>query len=154
MGLFGQIVAGILAGAALLVALGVIGKSVWWFWKRVLRPLALLIDDWQGEPARPGVDGRPGVLEQLKALFDLFADFRARLTALEELPATVAELGRRLAAVEQQLRPNGGSSLRDAVDALSGPPRERPTLEATAGVQAERADAGQAEQQLVYGFRR
>lgn len=43
------------------------------------------LDDWAGEPARPGVDARPGVMA-------------------------------RLASIEAQLRPNGGTSARDAVD--------------------------------------
>lgn len=44
-------------------------------------------DDWFGEPERPGVPGRPGVMV-------------------------------RLATIEDQLHPNHGTSLRDAVDRL------------------------------------
>ncbi|NDK24626.1 hypothetical protein FSY75_09090 [Streptomyces sp. TR1341] len=50
------------------------------------------MDDWSGEPGRPGVHPRPGVMERL-------AGFEDRLTR-----------------VEHELYPNSGESLRDAVD--------------------------------------
>ncbi|MFF0744225.1 hypothetical protein ACFYVL_27885 [Streptomyces sp. NPDC004111] len=66
---------------------------------RAIRPLRQLarrvedfVDDWQGTEARPGVPARPGVM--------------TRLGAIEE----------QLAAVEHELHPNSGGSLRDAVD--------------------------------------
>ncbi|WP_326597740.1 hypothetical protein [Streptomyces sp. NBC_01803] len=58
-----------------------------------------VVDDWQGVPARPGVAARPGVLE--------------RISHIEERVCDVAD---RVGRVEAQLRPNGGSSLRDAVN--------------------------------------
>ena len=46
---------------------------------RTLRPLvhgtAEFLDDWKGEPDRPGVKGRPGVMERLDA-------YDRRMTAL------------------------------------------------------------------------
>lgn len=51
---------------------------------RRLRGLRQLLEDWHGEPSRPGVPARPGVMV-------------------------------RLAAIECELYPNGGGSLRDAV---------------------------------------
>ncbi|MEW2633328.1 hypothetical protein AB0903_17150 [Streptomyces sp. NPDC048389] len=50
------------------------------------------IDDWYGEPSRPGIPARPGVLERVGAIED------------------------RLGRVEHELYPNSGGSLRDAVD--------------------------------------
>ncbi|MEU6491078.1 hypothetical protein ABZ890_11870 [Streptomyces sp. NPDC046984] len=50
------------------------------------------MDDWQGVPARPGVSERPGVM-----------------TRLDQIEGWMFR-------VEHELRPNGGSSLRDAVD--------------------------------------
>jgi len=49
-------------------------------------------EDWTGRPARPGRPAVPGVMERLAAI-------EARVTA-----------------VEHEMRPNSGSSLRDAVD--------------------------------------
>lgn len=49
-----------------------------------LHKLRDFLDDWGGEPERPGVPGRLGVMS-------------------------------RLDRIEAQLRPNGGSTLRDAV---------------------------------------
>ena len=86
-------VAWVIAGAALLTALGV-------FWKvatsvlRWARRVTDFFDDWNGEPARKGVPARPGVLE--------------RLSGIEG----------RVEAVEHELHPNSGASLRDAVDRI------------------------------------
>lgn len=78
-----------------LVAVAGAGALLW-RWTRGLRRVAQraedFIDDWQGTPQRPGVPARPGVME--------------RLDVME----------RDLAAVRAEVRPNGGSSLRDAVD--------------------------------------
>lgn len=52
---------------------------------RLLKRLGDAFDDWQGQPARPGVPERPGVM-------------------------------RRLEMIESELHPNGGSSLRDAIN--------------------------------------
>lgn len=56
------------------------------------RRVEQFMDDWIGEEARPGVPGRPGVMQ--------------RVSGIEE----------RLARVEHELYPNSGGSLRDAVD--------------------------------------
>src|SRR5690606_12371332 len=94
-----------------------------------------LMDDLLGEPARPGVEARPGVLE--------------RLATIEERLSTVAALERRIAAIERELHPNGGTSFRDAVDRLG----ERPRVEASGMVQAERVTGPDAEgARLAYGF--
>jgi hypothetical protein len=60
--------------------------------RHLVRRLDEFADDWQGLPNRPGVPGHAGVM--------------ARLGAIED----------RLAAVEHELRPNSGSSMRDAID--------------------------------------
>lgn len=75
-------------GAAALLA---IAPVIRWT-HRVLVRVEQIADDWTGEPARPGVPPRPGVME--------------RLEAIEQ----------RVTAVEHQLLPNSGTSLRDAVD--------------------------------------
>jgi hypothetical protein len=79
-------------GAALVAILGVftvirkIAKS--------LRRIGHFLDDWSGEPARPGVPQRLGVLERLDAQDQ-------RLHSVEERT--------------RQLAPNGGSHLIDAI---------------------------------------
>jgi hypothetical protein len=60
--------------------------------RRVARRIEEFIDDWQGVEARAGVEGRAGVME--------------RLAAIEH----------RVAAIVHEVRPNNGSSLRDAVN--------------------------------------
>lgn len=109
----GQTVAGILLAAAILAALAVIGRAVAWLWD-VLRKLGRLADDLTGEPPRPGFpQGRPGVLDRLTAIETALGAV-ATLTAL-------AAIELRLAAVEAQLHPDRGTSLRDAVDRLAPP---------------------------------
>lgn len=91
---------------AMLAALAGIGRAVQWLWT-VLRKLGRLADDLIGEPpTRAHPEGRPGFLDRLSSIEDTSA---AQLAAL-------TELHQRLAAVEAQMRPNGGGSLRDAVD--------------------------------------
>lgn len=74
----------ICAALAVLAGGATVAAKAW----QVLRKISSAVDDWQGEPARPGVLERPGVMT-------------------------------RLAAIEAQLHPNGGASLRDAVDDLA-----------------------------------
>ncbi|MEU1784814.1 hypothetical protein ABZ553_02545 [Streptomyces sparsogenes] len=76
-------------------ALAAVGTAVWRGFRgahRLGRRVNEFMDDWAGEEARPGVPGRPGVME--------------RVSVIEE----------RLQRVEHELYPNSGGSLRDAVD--------------------------------------
>lgn len=57
----------------------------------LLRRIGHFLDDWAGEPERPGVEARPGVLERLENIED------------------------RLGAVEHEVRHNSDGSLKDAV---------------------------------------
>lgn len=91
---------------AMLATLAGLGKAVQWA-VAGLRKLFRLADDLIGEPpTRAHPAGRPGFLDRLTSIEDTSASTLAALT----------ELHQRLAAVEAQMRPNGGGSLRDAVD--------------------------------------
>lgn len=59
--------------------------------RRVAHRVEKFIDDWQGVAPRPGVEGRPGVMQRL------------------------ADIEHRVGVIAAEVRPNGGSSLRDAV---------------------------------------
>lgn len=75
-----------IAGGIATLAAG--GAGAIWLGRVVAktgRAVVDMHDDWKGEPDRPGVRGRPGVME-------------------------------RLDRIERELHPNGGSSLRDAVN--------------------------------------
>lgn len=73
---------------ALLAGVAAAVRKAW----PLVRKISHFVDDWFGESARPGTAGVPGVL--------------TRLAAIES----------RLARVEGQFSPNGGGSLRDAVN--------------------------------------
>lgn len=88
-------------GGALTLAAAV-GALAWKAVRGTLRlggKIEQFIDDWNGEEERPGVPARPGVMERVGGIED-------RMTGIED----------RVARVEEQMNPNHGSSLRDAVD--------------------------------------
>ncbi len=83
-------------GSVLVVlAFVVAGLIMLLYIRKVFKPfldsLRNFMDDWNGEPARPGRDKRSGVMERLERLED------------------------GMTAVGYQLRANGGSSMYDAV---------------------------------------
>jgi hypothetical protein len=85
-----------LAVAVGIVSGAIIGAAT--VWARVTKPLRqlltevrLMMADFQGTPARPGVRAVPGNLERLQILEDA------------------------VAAIDRELRTNGGGSLRDLV---------------------------------------
>lgn len=80
-----------LAAVAIAGAAAVAWRIVRWL-RRIAVRVDEFMDDWQGVPARPGVSERPGVMTRL------------------------GQIEGRMSRVEHELRPNGGSSLRDAVD--------------------------------------
>jgi hypothetical protein len=89
---------------------------VWRAARGIARRLDHLLDDWAGEPARPGVPARPGLVERIARIED-----------------RQLQQGARLAAIEHELHPNSGSSLRDAVDRVERhvcppPAPEEPSL--------------------------
>lgn len=61
---------------------------------RISRNTRQMADDWKGEPARPGVAARPGVMQ--------------RLFTIEQ----------QLAVVHHEVQPNGGSSIKDQINRL------------------------------------
>lgn len=104
----------------MLTALAGLGVGGRWLW-RTARKFTTFVDDWIGEDPRPGLpEGRPGVLATLYGLKTDAAAARAEAVAARvETAAELAALRERVTAIEAQLAPNGGGSLRDAVDRLS-----------------------------------
>jgi hypothetical protein len=88
------------------VAAGVIvaaaGATVLWL-TRLPKKLIHMTDDWFGEDARPGVEGRPGVM--------------VRLQNIERSQTT---MGIKLTGIEHEMNFNSGQSIKDAVHRIDG----------------------------------
>ncbi|MEI3845307.1 MULTISPECIES: hypothetical protein [unclassified Microbacterium] len=82
-----------------------IGVIVWVGFKVAPFVLKLVhfIDDVAGEPARPGVDARPGLMERLQAVEDKQDDLTAAVKV-----------------VQHEVTTNHGSSLKDSTKRLEG----------------------------------
>lgn len=79
--------------AATITAVGVIGVGIYKAVKLTKRFIHFL-DDYFGEEARPGFDGRPGMQERLQVL-----EFEVR-------------------TISYEMKPNSGTSMRDAVNRI------------------------------------
>jgi hypothetical protein len=73
---------------------------------RGLRRLDEMADDWSGTPARPGVPARPGLLERVEQIEEGQAAMSGCLDGID----------RRVQRIEVEVQPNGGASMRDAVN--------------------------------------
>lgn len=83
--------------AAAICALAWLGWKAW----PLVRKISHFIDDVAGEPARPGFDARPGLMERLQAVE----------SKQDDLTAAVA-------VVRHEVTTNHGSSLKDSVKRL------------------------------------
>lgn len=87
-------------GVEWVLLAGLVATALLGIWSLVRRAAAFVrrlvdfLEDWNGRPDRPGHDAQPGVMQQL------------------------ADHGRRLAVVESEVQPNGGSSLKDQITGL------------------------------------
>lgn len=93
-------IGGIAGGA---IALSTLGAFAITRFKRIGKRMDEFMEDWHGSPARPGVASRPGVMERLS-----------------HQDVALGEIRDRVVAVEGEMRTNGGSSLRDAVNRIEG----------------------------------
>jgi hypothetical protein len=87
----------LLTGAVITALSATIGALVF-LWKKIAKIVGKfdqIYDDWSGLPDRPGVPGHAGVMERLERMEDRQVFFEGVVT------------------------PNGGSSLRDAVDQIA-----------------------------------
>ena len=94
-----------LAAAALLVW---VALKVWPF----LRKITHFIDDVAGEPARPGFEARPGLMERLSVVEEKQDE---QSVSLAQQSAEMANQSVALSVVQHEVTTNHGSSLKDAV---------------------------------------
>ncbi|ACU35591.1 hypothetical protein [Actinosynnema mirum] len=105
----GLTVAEILTGVGGLVAVVALFRRVWRSVRPVWKGVREFLEDWRGEEGRPGVPERPGVMARLATIEADSAEAKARL---EQQAAA-------LVAIDHELHPNSGSSLRDQVDRVA-----------------------------------
>ena len=85
----------------------VIGAGVAWkFLKPPTKGLNHFLEDWNGEPDRQGVTGRPGVMKRLQ---DIDASGVKTDTWMEKYGSIIDKL-------DHEMHPNSGSSMADAVN--------------------------------------
>lgn len=81
-------------------------SGAWWFVKKLhtfSKRFDDFIEDWHGEPARPGVPEKPGIME--------------RLSNQDE---ALGEICNRLTVVEKEVSYNSGSTIKDTVHRIDG----------------------------------
>jgi hypothetical protein len=94
---------------AMMAALTAIGVSGRWLW-RTGANLTRLMDALLGEPPSPAApEGRPGIIQRQAKTDEAVAEIKEAMRSMSD----------RLAFVEEQLRPNGGTSLRDTVQKIA-----------------------------------
>lgn len=94
------IVGGLLLTAAVITALLVLGGVVKAAWK-VIRRTGQFLDDWNGEPSRPGVPEQPGVLARMAYQDTEIAYLKAELSpnSQKSIKDTVNRIDRNLVKV-------------------------------------------------------
>lgn len=101
--------------------LGIVGVVVGaaikaWPW---LSRLKNTLDDWMGEPERPGVKARPGLMKRMADQEEREAarDVREaeRDAAVEHLRPVIAEIRTKVDVIDYNSKPNGGHSAHDAI---------------------------------------
>ena len=80
-----------------------------WVWP-LLRGVGYFLRDWAGEPVRPGVKAKPGVMEMLSELSSSQQAIAGNQVELEEQHR---QLGRQIAEVRHEVTPNSGGSAHD-----------------------------------------
>jgi len=97
-----QVAAAFLLGLLCIALAVVLLRPVWLPIWRLFQGTQQFLEDWFGEPARPGQTARPGAMERLAQVEAGVAD--VKVVALRS---------------EKELHPNGGGSLRDDVRTVS-----------------------------------
>jgi hypothetical protein len=104
------VIGGIIVGIATVLA--VIG----WAWKQLKPPtkgIEHFLEDWNGEPARPGVPARPGMMQRVA---NIESSQVTTATHQTKADAFFEKYGPIIDKLDHEMHPNSGSSLADAVN--------------------------------------
>lgn len=97
----------VLAAGAVAVALTAVWKLVTGG-LRFTRRIGHFLDDWWGEPERPGHPARPGIPERMAGVEASLGSMCDRLGGVEA----------RTVRIEHEMHPNSGHTMRDAMDRI------------------------------------
>lgn len=92
------------AGAAVLSLLAVLVRIT----LKISRAVSIFLEDWMGEPARPGVQARPGVMERIEVSEDRLDEVDERLNGVE---ARLGGVERHVGRLMVEDRSAGGEGL-------------------------------------------
>lgn len=92
------------------------------FKKKWRTQLDNFFDDWNGVADRPGVTGRPGVLVRMQAIEQgqegTARELAEQSSTLKEIVAVLVTHGAKIDAIDHELHPNSGKSLRDDLNRI------------------------------------
>jgi hypothetical protein len=83
-----------------------IGGGLAVVWRKIIRPVLLMAQDWNGAPARAGVAHRPGVMERLDKHDQMLTSVAAEVSYNHggSIKDAVDRMDKRLAGVETDVR--------------------------------------------------
>jgi hypothetical protein len=92
---------------------GFLGALVWKYLRPPTKGIEHFLEDWNGEPERPGVPGRPGMMERVA---NIETSQTASATHQSKADAFFEKYGPIIDKLDHEMHPNSGSSLADAVN--------------------------------------
>ena len=93
--------------------LGFIGAVAWKYPRPPTKGIEHFLEDWNGEPARPGVPARPGMMQRVANI-----ETSQKNTATHQIKTDtwLEKYGPIIDKLNHEMHPNSGSSMADAVN--------------------------------------
>lgn len=102
----------VVVGTAFLGLVAVIGRKGF----KGARRVAHFLNDFNGTPARPGVDAQPGVMARLQRLDE---NQGAANLSRAAITRRLDDMQPKVNRIHYEMRPNGGDSINDKIDRVA-----------------------------------